>query len=451
MKILSLLSRLHKVSLFMMFISLTFSCKEDENLLETTLPVEFESALIRSGLPYELDGFGGAYHPMQLVIKFKEGVDEAVRIQIMTDILGAVTIKNCMCGDVLTLTTFDQAGLDEKGGLEGIKQKGTDENEIEEITFNYYNFNNLQILNPAPINGNPIPGVNDGENIIAVLDVGVDYGTSTKMFSYLSFNDAESVVGTDDDGNCLLDDTNGWDFINEDNDPTDDHGHGTHVTNIIIDQIEFLDASGLFPDNTRILPIKTHDSDGIGNLFTVSCGMIYAGDRGADIINASWGFYSKEVPVILSQSIEYAFTKSGALLVTSMGNQNFDLNNKNHYPSNLNLSNIIPVGASNNTGEIADFTNYFTNNFENIFSPGVDIESTMPQWYETPTAIKSGTSMAAAHVTAAAAFVLNNCGSNNRNDVLNAIKEGRTLNNTLAGDNSVDFFFFNTAAFNPCP
>jgi subtilisin family serine protease len=369
----------------------------------------------------------------------------------MQDILGAVDIKNCMCGDVLTLTTFDQAGLDEKGGLEGIKQKGTDENEIEQITFNYYNFNTLQVLNLTPISGNPVPNSNDGTNIIAVLDVGVDYGTSTNMFNFLLGNGAENVLGTDDDGNCLVDDTNGWDFMNEDNDPTDDHGHGTHVTNIIIDQIIAWDASGAFSENTKILPIKTHDSDGIGNLFTVSCGMIYAADRGADIINASWGFYSKEEPEILRLAIEYAFTKSGALLVTSMGNQNINLSSKNHYPSNLPLSNIIPVGATNDNGVPADFTNYFSNAFENVFAPGVDIESAMPQWYATATEIKSGTSMATGYVSAAAAFVLNECSTNNRNDVLNEIKNGVVPTNLNINENSVDFYFFNPDAFDPCP
>lgn len=433
-------------------IAFVSSCKSDSvDLLETTLPVEFERALIESNLPYELDGFGGAYHPNQLVVKFKPGVSLAVRNDILINVLGAFTTKECLCGDVLTLSTFDQAGLNERGGLEGIKQKANDENEIEEITFNYYNFNQVFTFNPPTIIGTPFENQAGATSIIAVVDVGVDYGPNTNLQNYLLGNGSEANDGLDDDGNCLTDDMIGWDFTNEDNDPTDDHGHGTHVANTIINQIEEWDPTGILQESIKILPLKTHNDKGVGNLFNVSCAIIYAADRGADIINASWGFYAEEVPEILLQSIEYAFNVSGAILITSMGNENINLDSQNHYPSNLELNNIIPVGATNENGAKAEFSNYYTNGFENVFAPGTNIVSNMPGWYPTSTEAKSGTSMATAYVSATAAYVLEECGTNSKNDILNEIKNGLLLENGVEGGNNYNFYSYEPSDFIPCP
>jgi subtilisin family serine protease len=72
--------------------------------------------------------------------------------------------------------------------------------------------------------------------IIAVIDTGIDL-THPEFAGKLWTNPNEIANnGIDDDGNGYIDDVSGYDFINQDNDPTDDHGHGTHVTGIIAAQ-----------------------------------------------------------------------------------------------------------------------------------------------------------------------------------------------------------------------
>lgn len=428
------------------------SClKDDVVLLDTTLPQALERSLIQADLPYELDGFGGAYNPRQIVVKFKDGVSQVRRNEILIDILGAVSVKECMCGDVLTLAQWDNAGLIEKGGLEGIKQKGTSENDIEELSFNYYNFSDVLIFTPPTIIGAPFLNTNEDGNIIAILDVGVDYGSNTVINSRLLGNAQENSPGDDQDGNCLVDDQIGWDFYNEDNDPTDDHGHGTHVANTIIDQMAVIDASGQ-TNEFLFLPLKTHNKDGIGTLFTVSCGMIYAADRGADIINTSWGFYAKEVPEVLQQAIEYAHTVSGAIIVASLGNEGINLDNHNHYPSDFPFDYIIPVGCSDRNDTLkAEFSNYYGTPTTNLFAPGVEVSATMPSWYAPNPEVKSGTSMSAAAISAAVAYAIVNCGTTDAATIKAEILNGLSVNNATYNGDLINYVNYNPANFEPCP
>ncbi len=447
-------------SLVVVFSMLISSCNDDEistiDTLKTTLPEALEQSLIESNLPYELDGAGGAFHPQQLTIKFRDGVDQSTRNDILINRLGAVSIQECMCGDVLTLSTWDENGLNERGGLEGVKQKGEDENEIEEVSFNYYNYTDELTLNPPTIFGNPQETDLEGQNVIAVLDVGLDYGGNTAFENKLQGNSNEIENGADDDvpANCLVDDFIGWDFANDDNDPSDDHGHGTHVTNIISDQLFVVDPSGILTESTSFLPIKTHNKNGIGTLFNVSCGIIYAATRNADVINASWGFYSKEMPEVLRSAIEFANILSGTILVASAGNEGINLDTRNHYPSDFaaDFDYVISVGASDREqASIADFSNYYTSESSNLLAPGVDISATMPIWYTPSPDIKSGTSMAAAAVTAAVADVINKCGTNDGNAIVNSIKANLITNNTSIGTDNINYVNYIPHDTIPCP
>ena len=85
--------------------------------------------------------------------------------------------------------------------------------------------------------------VTQGEDItVAIMDTGIDY-THEDLQGRIFRNAGEIGMdanendkrtnGIDDDGNGYIDDWQGWDFVNNDNDPTDDHGHGTHVAGTI--------------------------------------------------------------------------------------------------------------------------------------------------------------------------------------------------------------------------
>nr|NIR41551.1 S8 family serine peptidase [Actinomycetota bacterium]NIS36594.1 S8 family serine peptidase [Actinomycetota bacterium]NIU71083.1 S8 family serine peptidase [Actinomycetota bacterium]NIW33037.1 S8 family serine peptidase [Actinomycetota bacterium]NIX25188.1 S8 family serine peptidase [Actinomycetota bacterium] len=67
--------------------------------------------------------------------------------------------------------------------------------------------------------------------VVAILDSGIDY-QHFDLEDNIWSNPDETLNGVDDDGNGLIDDVRGWDFIALDNEPLDDNGHGTHVAGI---------------------------------------------------------------------------------------------------------------------------------------------------------------------------------------------------------------------------
>ncbi|MCP4125086.1 MAG: S8 family serine peptidase [Bacteroidetes bacterium] len=392
-------------------------CDDDgTNLIPGTLPAELETSLQRSGQEYVTDGGGGAYHPRQLVVKFVPGTPAGVREDILLNVLLAESYVPCMCGEIIILATFSQAELDAESGLEGKKISGESEDEIEEISYNYYNQMELAVLSPATMNtGDFNSSIASADVVIGMVDAGVDFSqTSGPLFGRLHTTNTDPIDGSDNEGNCLADDFLGWDFANADNDATDDHSHGTHITDIVNKQLFVYDAVVSVDVRTRsaILPVKTHDRYGISTLFNVSCGIIYAADHGADVINTSWGFYALREVGLLETAIEYAFDKNGTIIVASMGNEGQDLSGLKHYPTEFDYPYLFKVGAFDGaTEEIASFSNYYPQPAANLMAPGVDIEGAMPEWSATETATKSGTSLSAPYVTAAIAYTMLKCGS----------------------------------------
>jgi hypothetical protein len=167
---------------------------------------------------------------------------------------------------------------------------------------------------------NPIDLNGEGKEAItvAVLDTGID----TRLVSpnLLWKNPDETKNGKDDDGNCYDDDINGWNFIGENPTVTDDNQnlHGTLVSHYIIN--EFARSTTNF---VQIMNLKTHGADGSGDLFSSICAIHYAMNNGANIINASWGFYYyQEGPhPYLDLLITETLRDKGILFVTAAGNK----------------------------------------------------------------------------------------------------------------------------------
>ena len=192
------------------------------------------------------------------------------------------------------------------------------------------------------------------------------------------------------------------------NDVTKRSEHGTHVAGIIGAVRENGIGVNGIADNIIIMPIRNtpmgdeKDKD-------VANGIRYAVDNGAKIINMSFGKEHSPNKKIVDEAILYAKEK-GVLLVHAAGNDNKNTNYFYNYPTALledgNIaSNWIEVGASSskiNEELVAGFSNYGDFSI-NIFAPGVDIYSTLPNnKYDT----RSGTSMAAPVVSGVAALLL---------------------------------------------
>ena len=205
----------------------------------------------------------------------------------------------------------------------------------------------------------------------------------------------------------------GSDSINEDYDPMDDNGHGTHIAGIIAavgdntpDISSSIGIAGIIWDCslriTKALDANMHTTDD-----AITVGIINMCDCGfcVKIINMSFGSY--DYSKTLHDLIEF---KSNVLFVCATGN---DCMPDVMYPAGFDLANIISVGASDYADNICAFSNYHATKCD-VFAPGKDIIST--EWstpispdntYQSATYYyESGTSMAAPHVTGVAALLL---------------------------------------------
>ncbi len=179
---------------------------------------------------------------------------------------------------------------------------------------------------------------NNSENRvnIAVIDTGIDYDYFDTPFLY---NNSEDI------SNCLGDEISGWDFVNNDNDPRDDRGHGTFVSVIIRDI--------LTQENIpyQILPVKAFDSNGRGTYFDILCSLQFiASKQKPFLVNCSFGFYNLKNQVIFENIVES--NSENLLLMASAGNDNQDTDSlgNEHFPSGYESDNLLAVG-----GYIGDF------------------------------------------------------------------------------------------------
>ncbi|CAG0999421.1 serine protease [Methanosarcinales archaeon] len=203
---------------------------------------------------------------------------------------------------------------------------------------------------------------------VAVLDTGVDY----------NHEDLSGRV------------IKGWNFINNNSDPMDDVNHGTHVSGII----------GAIMDNNKgiagvaqvsILAVKIGDQYQPYPDLTAK-GIRYAANNSAKVISMSfgWAYDYDEV----RSATEYAWSR-GSLLVAASGNEGSGVI---RYPANY--TDVIAVGATDSSDQRAWFSNYGAK--LELVAPGVNINSTIRNnQYEN----KSGTSMAAPHVSGVAALI----------------------------------------------
>jgi len=175
----------------------------------------------------------------------------------------------------------------------------------------------------------------------------------------------------------------GFDFVDSDADPSDEHGHGTHVAGIVANSTPGLDIS--------IMPVRVLNKKGKGYASVVGAGIRHAVDHKVDVINLSLG--GKHHPY-KEDAIAQA-ERCGVIVVAAAGNQYGRAENR--CPAHIPY--CITVSAINTYYEIADFSNY--GSVIDFCAPGVDISSCVPGGYED----MSGTSMATPHISAAVALL----------------------------------------------
>ncbi|MDD5342457.1 MAG: S8 family serine peptidase [Patescibacteria group bacterium] len=212
---------------------------------------------------------------------------------------------------------------------------------------------NFQIINAseaweldqaAPLYGGD-PGI-----IVAMLDTGIAYET------YGPFVQAPDLADTHL--------TPGYDFVNNDEHPNDDNGHGTHMAGTIAESTNnALNTAGLAFETT-LMPVKVLDSTGQGTSETIIQGIRYAMDHGAKIINMSFG--STETGDDAYAQILAEATEQKIVLVAAAGNAG---SGTLQFPASH--ESVISVGAIRYDETKADYSNYGTG--LSLVAPGGDI------------------------------------------------------------------------------
>ena len=179
--------------------------------------------------------------------------------------------------------------------------------------------------------------------IIAVPDTGIRLTHADIAARIWNKSALEPIDGLDNDGNGLVDDYQGWDYINSDNNPTDDYGHGTNCAGII----------GAIPNNSvgyagvnwnsKIMALKVLDNNNSGSYAGMANSIYYATDNGAKIISMSIG--GTGASTALANSLIYANTFDVTFVACTM---NFN-NSTTYYPSGYAsmIPNVIAVGSTN--------------------------------------------------------------------------------------------------------
>ncbi len=200
--------------------------------------------------------------------------------------------------------------------------------------------------------------------------------------------DPDDENGIDDDGNGMVDDFVGWDFINpdgeQDNEPSPDlpdQDHGTHCIGIANGRTNNTLQIASIAWNVKFVGAKMDQNGGQTFEYDAYQGIIYVAELGADVITNSWvgGLYSEAN----KETVEYA-QSLGSLVVAAAANEN---NEVLMYPASY--PGVVSVAATTPWDNKASFSSYGIG--VDICAPGVNILSLKPN---NSTQLMSGTSMA---------------------------------------------------------
>jgi len=213
--------------------------------------------------------------------------------------------------------------------------------------------------------------------LVCVIDTGVDHNHPDLVANYVPL---------------------GYDWVNNDPEPMDDHGHGTHCSGIIGAVINNNEGiAGLA--QVRLMAEKGLDASGSGYYDDLANAVIHATNQNASIISMSWGGSSPST--LLHNALKYAYDH-GVLLVAAAGNS---ASSTKGYPAAYDE--VIAVTATDPLDSPAWFTSF--GDWVELAAPGTDIYSTISSIHDPrfnyPYDYMGGTSMACPHVAGVAALV----------------------------------------------
>jgi len=339
------------------------------HFIDSTLTplVDFHSLPINNYVE-GLDLSGNPVIPGQLIIEYRNNAPQdeidSIRTQLEDKYNGSL-IDSCGCSVSLDLWAFDSNDIDAVRHILGLHSRTERNDESADLDGGHdvgLNSKTQQGNQSVDECGMYIPDYENGEQILiqaydtilpgtdAVVIAVTDSGMPMHA-NHIWVNEAEQngIEGEDDDNNGYIDDTLNINFTND----TINGNHGKAVISRIVNNI---------PENMNIevMSIKTFDGQGIGTLFDLLCGIYYAVDNGADIVNISAG-YAGDESTVFKNALKFGRDKD-VLFVVSAGNGTLNLDTIDYWPpafardSSL-INTIIATAEVDDDYEIAPHSN----------------------------------------------------------------------------------------------
>lgn len=232
-----------------------------------------------------------------------------------------------------------------------------------------------------------------GQIVVAVIDTGVDINHPDLVNNIWRNSGEIPDDGIDNDGNGYIDDINGWNWIDDDNDPTpeivdgysiESIHHGTMIAGLIAAEANNGQGIAGVAWKTKIMALRGLSSMGQGSTTMVAEAIDYAVDNGADIINLS--MVTPTDAGLFYQAIKRAYD-NGVMIIAAAGNEpdkehGENLNDDPLYPACYSHE-VLTVAATDTLDQRADFSNYGSDCVD-LSAPGVGIFSTL---FQSPTLI----------------------------------------------------------------
>ncbi len=354
---------------------------------------------LNKGKPYNLSG--GEYAPGQVLVKFKPYFSDQVS-KASIAAYGSKEIKRISRLNIYQIEIPEDLSVEEMLFLlrQNPDVEYTQPNYIKRITVTpddslfskqYALYNHGQEFGPIEDLQQGTSGADikaregwgetrgDEDTVIAILDTGIDF----------NHPDLKNKIHS-----------RGYDFVNDDPDPTDDHWHGTHVAGIAAAETDNNEGIAGVAWNCKIMPVKNLDETGRGFTSETIASVVWAVDNGADVINCSFG--DRSGGLAEKDAFRYAY-ENNVVVVAAAGNTGGAV----LYPAAWDKYCLAVAAIDYDDTRLS----WSSNGSEiDVAAPGRLILSTVSTEYfppdSPPYGYASGTSMSSPHVAGLVALII---------------------------------------------